>query len=500
MAVSALRTYLARIPTATPTSQGPTVTDWKQRLRGLRRRREDGGPDPILEGKITPTLLGLSVPMIMAMVLVTFYGLVDMFYLGRFSKEAMAAVGLAFPVTYLLHTFGGALGSACTSSCSRLIGAGRAGDVPNLLLHVILLSAILAVVLIPVGMLLIGLEPTLNDEATDPTVREMARQYGLIYFLGGFFSLFAMSVNALFRGEGDTMFPFKVMALGLLLNVILDPIFIFGLGPVPRLGVAGAAVTTIVSFGAASLMVLRETLVNRERKVRLVRGAWRFDGAMVRDLLQVAGPASLANLALPVSVFMINAMVADYGTATVAGYAAARVIHSIVFLPTLGLSMSMMIMVGQNHGAGQRQRVRTITLTALRFAMILVAVLALPVVIWPRWALGWVTNEAEVIATAVPLVQWGSATRPALGIINVAAFWFQAKGNGPAGMVPNSVLRVVAEPLGVFLGLQVAGLAGGWVGFAVGDVVAGVIFLVVLLWRLRVYSHTESPMVARSTG
>ena len=467
-----------------------------KRIRGMRRRREDGGPDPILTGKITPTLLGLSVPMIMAMILVTFYGLVDMFYLGRFSKEAMAAVGLAFPVTYLLHTFGGALGSACTSTCSRLIGGGRTAEVPNLLLHVILLSAALAVLLIPTGMALIGLEPTLNDTATDPTVRQMARQYGLIYFLGGFFSLFAMSVNALFRGEGDTMFPFKVMALGLVLNIILDPIFIFGLGPIPRLGVAGAAVTTVVSFAAASLMVLREALVNRERKVRLMRGAWCFDGAMVRDLLQVAGPASLANLALPASVFMINAMVADYGTATVAGYAAARVIHSIVFLPTLGLSMSMMIMVGQNHGAGQRDRVRTITLTALRFALILVAVLAVPIVIWPRWALGWVTNEAEVIASAEPLVRWGTATRPMLGVINVTAFWFQAKGNGPAGMVPNSVLRVIAEPVGVFVGLQVAGLAGGWMGFAVGDVVAGLAFLVVLLWRLRAYGRGADPVVA----
>jgi len=469
---------------------------WLERLRGLRRRRAAGGPDPILEGKIGPTLLGLSVPMIMAMVLVTFYGLVDMFYLGRFSKEAMAAVGLAFPVTYLLHTFGGALGSACTSTCSRLIGAGRQDEVPNLLLHVILLSAAVAALLIPAGMGLLGLEPTLNSPDTDPTVRSMARQYGLIYFLGGFFSLFAMSVNALFRGEGDTMFPFKVMAVGLVLNVILDPIFIFGLGPAPRLGVAGAALTTVISFAAASLLVLREALVNRDRKVRLVRGAWRFRPDLVRDLLQVAAPASLANLALPASVFMINAMVAGFGTATVAGYAAARVIHSIVFLPTLGLSMSMMIMVGQNHGAGRRDRVRSITLTALRWAMILVGVLALPIVIWPAWALSWVTDQAEVIAAAEPLVRWGTATRPMLAIVNVTAFWFQARGNGPAGMVPNTVLRVVAEPLGVLLGLQVAGLVGGWVGFAVGDVVAGVIFLGVLWWRLGAYGRAWVPVVA----
>jgi putative MATE family efflux protein len=477
------------------------VPSFLDRFRSLGRRHRGDGPSPILEGKVTPTLLGLSVPMILAMVLVTFFGLVDMFYLGRFSTEAMAAVGLAFPVTYLLHTFGGALGSACTSTCSRLIGGGRENEAPNLLLHAILMAGLLALILIPVGVALLWLEPTLRSSGTDPTVRQMARQYGLIYFLGGFFSLFAMSVNALFRGEGDTAFPFKVMAVGLALNIVLDPLFIFGPGPFPRLGVAGAAVTTVVSFAVASLMVLRELITARDRKVKLVRGAWRFDPALLRDLVQVAGPASLANMALPISVFLINAMVAVYGTAAVAGYSAARVIHSIVFLPALGLSMSMMIMVGQNHGAGQRARVREITLATLRFSLLLVTTLSLPIVLFPEWALHWITDEAAVVSAGAPLVRWGTLTRPMLGVVNIVAFWFQARGNGLAGMVPNSVLRVVCEPLGVWVGIQLAGLAGGWYGFAVGDVVAGVGFLGLLLWRLRVYVQDgATPAVERTAS
>ncbi len=86
-----------------------------------------------------------------------------------------------------------------------------------------------------------------------------------------------------------------------------------------------------------------------------------------------------------------------------------------------------------------------------------------------------------------------------LGIVNIAAFWFQAKGNGPAGMVPNSVLRVACEPLGVWIGLQMAGtLTAGWYGFAAGDVVGGVVFLALLLWRLRVYVRDGQAGVAAS--
>ena len=472
------------------------MPSWLDRIRGMGRRSREGGPNAILTGPITPTLLGLSVPMIMAMFLVTGYGLADMVYLGRFSKEAMAAVSLAFPVTYLLHTFGGALGSGGTSLCSRMIGGERSVEIPNLLLHVILVAAVLAVLLIPGGLLL--LEPALRAPGTDPEVRHLARQYGTIYFLGGFFSLFAMSVNALFRGEGDTIFPFKVMALGLVLNVVLNPLFIFGPGPFPRLGVAGAALTTVISFGFASLLVLRELLRAQDRRVRLKRDAWRFDPALLRDLLSVAGPAALANLSLPVSVFLINGMLASQGTAALAAFGAGLRLLSFVFLPTLGLSLSMMIMVGQNHGAGQRARVRTITLTTLRFALTLLAALALPVILCPRWAMGLMTDDPAVIEAGWPLARWATAARPMLSVVNITAFWFQARGQGLAGMLPNSVLRVVLEPLGVWIGLQMGGLTGGWYGFAMGDAIGGLIFLALLWWRLRVYVQQQEPVVARA--
>jgi len=461
------------------------VPAWLDRARAMGRRPRAGDPNAILDGRVAPTLLGLSVPMILAMFLVTAFGLVDMIYLGRFSKEAMAAVSLAFPVTYLLHTFGGALGSACTSTCARLIGSGRGAEVPNLVLHVIGLSVGLSLLLVPGGILL--LEPALRAPETAPEVRDLARQYGVIYFAGGVFSLFAMNVNALFRGEGDTVFPFKTMAIGLALNVVLDPLFIFGPGPFPRLGTAGAAWTTLASFAVVSLVVLRELIVTRDRRVKLVRGAWRYDPALVRDLGNVAVPASLANLALPVSVFLVNRMLAPYGTAALAAFGAGLRLLSFVFLPTLGLSLSMMIMVGQNHGAGQRERVREITLTTLKFALTLLAALALPVILFPRWAMGLLTDDRAVIDAGWQFARWATVARPMVSIVNIAAFWFQARGNGLAGMVPNTVLRVALEPFGVWLGMQLGGLAGGWYGFAIGDAIGGAIFAVLLLWRLRVY-------------
>jgi len=467
------------------------VPSFLQRLRKMGRRPAAGEANPVLEGPVTRTLLGLSIPMIMAMFLVTGFGLVDMIYLGRFSKEAMAAVGLAFPLTYLLHTFGGALGTGATSACSRLIGRGEDRQVRNLVWHTILLALALSAILVPGGILL--LQPSLGSADADPTVVAMAVDYGTIYFLGGVFSLVAFALNSLIRGEGDTIFPFKVMALGLTLNIILDPLFIFGPGPFPRLGVRGAAVTTLIAYGVSLLLVL-SALRDPERRVRFDRSAWRWDTGLMKDLLSVAGPASVANLALPISVYLINHMLAVLGTAALAAYSAGLRLLSFVFLPTLGLSLSMMIMIGQNHGAGKRRRVARITMTTLGFALSLLAALALPVIIFPRWALGLFTDDPAVIAAGWPLARWVTLARPMLSVVNITALWFQARGMGLAGMMPNTLQRVILEPLGVWIGLNLLGLGldGAWYGMAAGGFVGGILSLSLLLWRLRVYVR-EAP-------
>jgi len=423
--------------------------------------------------------------MIMAMFLVTGFGLVDMLYLGRYSKEAMAAVSLAFPLTYLLHTLGGALGTAATSLASRLIGGGEDRQLRNLVMHVNLVAIGAGLLLTPIGILLLG--PAFSGSDADPSVVTQAREYATIYFLGGAISLYTMSANALIRGEGDTVFPFKVMALALGLNAAIDPLFIFGPGPFPRLGVTGAAVTTVVTISIAALVVARE-LRNPRRKVRFVRSAWHFDTGLLRDIGGVAGPAVIANLAMPVSVYLINRMLVPYGTEALAAFGAGIRLLSFVFLPTLGISLSMLIMVGQNHGAGERERVGRITLTALALCLSLLAALALPVIAFPERALGIFTNDPAVISAGAPLARWVTMARPMLSVVNITAFWYQAQGKGIAGMLPNTLLRVVMEPLGVYIGLRVAGeLTGGWYGMALGEAIGGTVCLCWLLWRLRVY-------------
>ena len=422
--------------------------------------------------------------MILAMFLITGFGIVDMIYLGRFSKEAMAAVGLAYPVTFLLHTFAGACGTAATSLCSRLIGQGEHRRVRNLVLHVLVGVVLLAVIATPGGMLL--LRPVLTSGGAAHAVVEQGIRYGTIYFLGSLFALLAMVVNALYRGEGDTVYPFKVMAAALAVNIVLDPFFIFGIGPFPRLGVAGAAVTTLFAIGLAAALVCKE-LFNPARQVRFDRSAWRFDPALLRDFGMVAGPAALANLSMPLYVYLINRMLIPFGTDALAAFGAGIRLLSFVLLPSMGISLSMMIMVGQNHGAGSRRRVQEITRTALVFSTAMLVVLAAPVALFPRWALSLFTDDQAVIAAGLPLARWVTLARPLLGVVVITAFWFQARGQGPAGMVPNILLRVVLGPLGVYLGIRLGGLAGGWYGLAGADALGGLLCLALLWWRSRIY-------------
>ena len=468
-----------------------------QRMRSMGHRSEDGH-NPILEGPVGSTLLSLSIPMIMAMFLVTGFGLVDMLYLGRYSKEAMAAVSVAFPVTYLLFTLNGALGTAAASLCSRLIGAGEDHQVRNLVLHVLLVVFVLSLAVIPGGILL--LRPILGGQNASPEVVESAIRYGKIIFLGAPFAMIPMSINSLYRSEGDSIFPFKVMATALSFNIIMNPFFIFGWGPFPELGVRGAAVTTTAGFVLATILVLRE-LQNRKRRVHWDRSAWRFNPTLLRDLGNVAAPAMVANGSTPVAVFVINGLLAPYGTEALAAFGVGMRLLSFVFLPTLGISMSMMIMVGQNHGAGYRLRVRRITYTTLGFALTLLATLALPIIVFPTFALSLFTNDAAVIAAGLGMARFVTIARPMLSIVNITALWFQARGQGMAGMMPNLLMRVVLEPLGLYVGLRLTGeLLGAWLGMAVGGFLGGSICLIILLWRMAVYARPGQEVPSATTA
>ncbi len=467
------------------------MSAFMDRMRRAGQRPTDGS-NPVLEGPVNRTLLGLSIPMIMAMFLVTAFGLVDMLYLGRYSREAMAAVSLAFPVSYLIHSLAGALGQGATSFVSRLTGAGEDRRVRNLLWHVLIVLGAMTALLMTAG--LIGAPALLRRMGADPVVTDGAILYTRIAYGAAAFGLFPMVVNSLFRGEGDTIFPFKVMAVALGLNVVLDPVFIFGLGPIPEMGVAGAAVTTAASFLVASLVVLKE-LGNKSRKVHFERAAWSWDPSLLTGLAAVSAPAFVANLSMPVSAYLITDMLTSYGTDAIAAFGAGTRLLSFVFLPTLGISMSMMIIVGQNHGAGRRDRVREATLLTLRHALTLMAFLSIPVILFPRWALGLFTDEASVIAAGVPLVRWVTVARPMLSIVNITAFWFHAQGKGLMGMLPNFTMRVLLEPLGVWLGLRAGALVGGWYGMALADIVGGVLCTALLVWRLRSYM-ADAPVPA----
>ena len=460
---------------------------FRARLRLGRRRPAPGGANPLLEGRIAPTLLGLSVPMIFAMLVVTGFGLVDMIYLGRYSRVAMAAIQLAFPVSYLLMSLASALGTAATSLCSRLLGAGDERQARNLVLHVLVLVGGLTLVITPLARLF--LRGALAPMHAEPAVLAGALTYARIAYWGTFFALLPQAASALFRGEGDTMTPFRILALALVVNIVLAPLLIFGPGPLPELGVAGAAWATVGSFAVASLLVTRE-LLNPRRKVRLERSAWRWDPSLMRGMASVGLPALAANLAMPLSVELINRQLTPYGTGALAAFGAGSRLLNFVFLPTLGISLSMLIMVGQNHGAGLRERVRRITWSTVVSAIAFMAVLAVPVLLFPRAALGAFTNQRDIITLAVPLILWVTPARPMLSVVNITAYWFQARGQGLAGMLPNFLMRVILEPLGVFVGLRVAGrLLGAWAGMCVGDVVGGVCCLALLAWRLRVYAR-----------
>jgi putative MATE family efflux protein len=317
-------------------------------------------PDPessLTDGDLVRPLFRLAWPIVVTELLQVTYNLADTFWLGRLSTDAVAAVSLAFPIILLFIALGGGLTVAGSTLVAQYVGAGSdrsAGAVAGGTLTVV---GGFATVIGVVGALIAG--PALSllpaSGATGQQVLPLAVRYMRVFFLGLPFLFGFFVFAALMRGYGNTRTPMVVTAVSVVFNVILDPVLIFGWGPVPALGIEGAAVATILARGSGSLLGLY-VLFATDLGPAVTLSDFVPDLAVVRRILTVGVPAALEQSANSLGLITLTAMVVTFRPEVVAAYGLGNRLTSLVFLPALGLGRATNTMVGQNLGAGKPDR------------------------------------------------------------------------------------------------------------------------------------------------
>lgn len=294
------------------------------------------------------------------------FNVIDTYFVGQLGTVPLAAMTLTFPVVMVVGTFTLGLGVGAMAVISQGIGAGDRTRIRRLSTDALTLAGTCVALLMAVG--LTTLEPLFRALGATDEMMPFVVDYMTIWYPGMVVYVIPIVGNNIIRATGDTFTPSVVMIVGVIVNAILDPLLIFGCGPIPPLGVAGAAIATVIAR-SITLAVALWVLYHREH---LLGSPWPGYHALIhswKTILRIGLPVAVSNAIIPIAYGFITRMVAGFGAETVAGFGVAHRIESFGLALTYALSTGLSPFVGQNFGAGHIDRIEKGLRFAKRFSL-----------------------------------------------------------------------------------------------------------------------------------
>jgi putative MATE family efflux protein len=414
----------------------------------------------------------MSVPMLLGISTMMAQSLIDAWFLGKVGDEALAAFSFGFPILMIITSVAIGLGAGTSSVVARAIGADNHRRARRLATDSLLLSFIITASMAAIGVMTIN--PLFKVLGAPADMIPMIRTFMTILYTGVPFLVVGMVGTSSMRATGDTVLPGKIMIAGAILNVILDPIFIFGLGPIPAMGLNGAATAALLARGLMFLCTLY-FLVYRLDMVSFNKP----DPAEMKqswiDILHVGLPAAGTNAIIPVAMTLITAMIARYGPDAVAGFGVASRIESLVLVVFYALSSVIGPFVGQNLSAGKEQRI----LEALRLCAIFCMAIALAIALLLAAGSGFLptlfSQNPDVTKVTRLFLLIAPVSYGAYGIVMVMNAAFNGLGT-PMPAVYISVTRMIIlyVPMALLFGSWFD-IAGIFAAYAAANLLSGLL-------------------------
>ncbi len=297
--------------------------------------------------KLLKTLTTLALPIMATNLLHMLYNLADTYFLGKLGPEAISAPSVSFSIVFFMIIFGSGFSMAGTTLISQAKGKGDEERINFYVSQVFLMLSILSVIIMAAGIL--GADYLLIAMQVPRDILPTVATYLRIIFIGMPLMFMSFVLRATLQGVGDSVTPMKIQIITVIVNVILDPILIFGLGPVPALGVAGAAIATIIARGVSMVMVLR-ILITGKRGIKLERKYLKPDPTAWRLIIKIGLPSSVGGGISALGFTVMQGLVNTYGAAVIAAFGVGNRIIGLFNMPAQGISQATAVLVGQCLG------------------------------------------------------------------------------------------------------------------------------------------------------
>ncbi|MEQ3530654.1 MATE family efflux transporter [Pseudoalteromonas sp. XMcav11-Q] len=431
----------------------------------MTQAKSNSNGNDILFGDIGATLKRMTIPMIFGMITLMMFNLVDTFFISMLGTEPLAAISFTFPVTFTVISLAIGLGIGTSAVIAKALGSNLLDEAKFDAAVAIIISAIFVSLLSILGFIFVDEIFILlgAGEAVMPFIHD----YMSVWFIGSILLITPMIGNSVLRASGDTKTPSLVMGLGGLVNAVLDPILIFGFGPIDAMGVKGAAVASVLSWSLGVTIILY-LLIVKKRLISLSAKYTSFTNA-AKKILTIGLPAAGANMLTPLAMAVMTALIASYGPEAVAAFGVGSRIESIASLVVLALSMTLPPFVSQNLGAKQYQRVSDAYTQTLKFVLAFQFAVYLLLVLSAYYISHTFGNEPAVVETIQLFIYIMPLGYGLQGVIILTNSSFNAL-HKPMNALILSVIRLFIFYVPIaYIGSQLAGLPGLFAGAALGN-------------------------------
>ncbi len=449
---------------------------------------------PLLTGSVHRHLVRLTLPGIAGAFAMMVFNLTDTWFVSRLGTEELAAMGFTFSVVMIVGALAIGFSAGAASITSRALGAGNRSLARRTVTDGLILTILGTALVSATGLLL--LTPVFSMLGAEGRVLALVREYMQVWFIGAVFAILPPVSDGCLRAAGDMVRPVLVMIACAILNVILDPILIFGWGPVPALGIKGAAIATVTSRGlgaAASLLILHHhhrLIAWQLPRIRQVLHSWR-------EIIRLGIPAALTQALTPVAQgFCIRLAAGVGGVQAVAAMATGTRIETIVFIISLSYSMAIVPFVGHNYGANAHDRVRKARQISVRFAFFYAGTTLLLLLPTARWISGWFSTDPAVVRMSVIYLLVAAPGHAGLHISTWLGQLLNVIGK-PKPVLIISFSRVFGfiMPLSL-LGISLFGFTGLVGGVALANLAAGALAYFLTRRQLRRKHPATTPLPA----
>ena len=383
-------------------------------------------PHPLLVGAILPTLLRLALPTTIAMVATALVAIAETAYVGILGTPPLAGLALVFPMVMLQQTMSaGAMGGGISSAISRALGAGDVERAAKLAQHAFLIGAGAGLTFFALfqlfGSAIYGLLGGRGGVLAE------ALAYSNVVFFGAPGIWLANTFASILRGTGNMVVPSKVLLTVAAAQILIGGTFGLGLGPVPRLGMAGVALGQVIAFSAGALYLYWHLASGRARitlSLSTISPSWD----MLRDILKVGAIACISPLQTILSVLIVTRLVSELGTEALAGYGIGARLEFLLIPITFAVGVASVPMVGMAVGAGEIARARRVAWTAGTVATAALTVIGVLVALFPLLWAGLFTSDAAILASAETYLRWAG---PFYGLFGLGlCLYFASQGSG----------------------------------------------------------------------